>query len=78
MGYAKVVKVSDREVRFVHQLGGDGKPYAEDVTLTAPEGVDAASVLYYARLDGKIGVVSYTFHPVSDEIEGLKFPEPAG
>lgn len=75
MGYAKVVKVSDREVRFVHQLGQDGKPYAEDVTLSVPDGVDPSRIAYYANQDGKVGIVSYGFSPTADAVDGVAFPE---
>jgi hypothetical protein len=75
MGYAKVVKVSDREVRFVHQLDGDGKPYAEDVTLTIPEGVDPSRLAYYAEQDGKVGVISYSFSPANPAPASVAFPE---
>ena len=75
MGYAKVVKVSDREVRFVHQLDNDGTPYAEDVTLSVPEEVDPDRLSYYAEMDWKIGVISYTFSPADSNTEGLVFPE---
>lgn len=75
MGYAKVVKVSDREVRLVHQLDNDGKPYAEDVTVTVPEEVDPSRISYLAGQDGKVGILSYSFSADANAPEDLLFPE---
>lgn len=74
MGLSKVVKVSDREVRFVHQLDGEGKAYAEDVIIKLQDGVDASRMSFWASMDGKVGVptVSFSEYPAS---ESLKFPE---
>lgn len=74
MGMSKVVKVSDHEVRLVHQLGGDGKPYAEDVTISLDESVDPSRLAWLARQDGKTGIASFGFSP-SEVGEGVKFPQ---
>lgn len=75
MGYAKVKAVSEREVKLIHQLGQDGEPYAEDVTITIPEGVDPTRIAHLVAQDGKIGVLSYSFSPANYPVEGVPFPE---
>ena len=63
MGYSKVVKVSDRSVKFVHQLDMDGKAYAEDVTIEVQPGVDASRLSYFMGMEGQVGVLSVSFTP---------------
>lgn len=74
MGYSKVVKVSNRQIRILHQLA-DGKPYAEDVTITIDEQVDPSRLDYLASQDGKIGVLYLSFSPSNPQPEGVTFPE---
>lgn len=74
MGLSKVVAKADGKVVFVHQLDQDGKPYAEDVTIEAQEGVAAGRVDWTAK-DGQIGVISWSFNAYDIAPEGLKFPE---
>lgn len=75
MGYSKVVKVSEREVRFVHQRNSDGTPYAEDVTLTVPDGVGPERIEHWAKMDGKVGILSFSFSPIETAPEDLIFDE---
>jgi len=75
MGYYKVVKISDHKVRFIHQLGQDGKPYAEDVTIETAEEVDPNRLNYLTQNDGKIGILSFSFSPAADGSIELDFPE---
>jgi len=74
MGYSKLVKVSDRKVRFVHQLNSDGTAYAEDVTIELQEGVDPSRLAYLTAQDGKVGIASWSFSP-ADVPTDLLFPE---
>jgi hypothetical protein len=75
MGYAKLVKVSDRKVRLLHQLGADGQPYAEDVTIELAENVDPSRMAYLTEQDGKVGIASFSFRPEAGAPEDLSFPE---
>jgi hypothetical protein len=75
MGSSKVRKISDRKVKFVHQLNADGSAYAEDVTIELQKGVDPGRLEYLASLDGQVGVVSYSFSPSPGDHSSLKFPE---
>lgn len=75
MGYTKVVKVSDRKIRMLHQLDSDGKPYAEDVTIEVAESVDPSRLSYLGAKDGQIGVFSWGFSPAGGLDDGLQFPE---
>lgn len=77
MGYSKVVNQGNGKVVFVHQLNGDGSAYAEDVTVENQPGVSELRNEHLAKLDGKIGVVSYSFSLVDPQPEGLLFPENA-
>ena len=74
MGYSKIIAKAPGKVRIVHQLDTDGKPYAEDVTIEAQEGVPASRVDWTDK-DGQVGVVSWSFSPVSHDTSSLKFPE---
>lgn len=73
MGFAKVEKISDHEVRFVHQLDNEGKPYAEDVILKLDESVDPSRLAYLAGQEGKVGTVSYSFR-ATERPESVRFP----
>jgi hypothetical protein len=75
MGLAKVVNKGNGKVVLVHQLGMDGVPYAEDVTIENQQGVPESRNDWLAKLDGKIGTVSYSFTPADPQPEGLLFPE---
>lgn len=78
MGFSKVVDKGNGKVIFVHQLGGDGKAYAEDVTVEVQEGVPADRVEWWAKQNGKIGVVTVSFSSYMDNItnpETILFPE---
>jgi hypothetical protein len=74
VGYAKVIKVSDRKVRLVHQLDNDGKPYAEDITIEVAESVNPSRLAYLTAQDGKIGVSSFGFRE-TDAPDNLTFPD---
>lgn len=74
MGYAKVVKQSDRKVKIVHQLNDDGTPYAENVTIELQEGVDASRLEYLTSMDGRVGILSYSFR-AEENTPSVKFPE---
>lgn len=75
MGYSKVIKVSDHKIRVVHQLGQDGEPYAEDLTIETAESVDPGRLGYLAQNDGRVGIMSFSFSPVAEgAAEGMKFP----
>lgn len=74
MGFSKIVKVSDHEVRLVHQLNSDGSAYAEDITVTTPDEVDASRLAWLGDQDGKIGVASVAF-TASEHSGDIKFPE---
>jgi hypothetical protein len=77
MGYSKVVVVNDRTVKFVHQLDQNGESYAEDVTVELQDGVPASRLEYFVAQDGKVGVASFGFSPLTG-IGGpidLRFPE---
>lgn len=73
MGMSKVVKVSDHEVRLVHQLDGDGKPYAEDITITTSDSVDPSRLSWLTSKDGKVGIASFSFSE-TDVSGDIKFP----
>ncbi len=77
MGYTKVKKISDHEVRLVHQLGQDGQPYAEDIVVTTAEGVSPHRLDYLAQYDGKIGIANVSFSPGSEREQSaeVEFPE---
>lgn len=75
MGYSKVVKVSERSVKFVHQLDMDGKAYVEDVTIEVQPGVEASRLSYFMTMAGQIGVVSVSFSPNTATVNNSKFPE---
>lgn len=72
MGLVKIRKIAPGKVKFVHQLGPDGKAYAEDVTVESdvPGRLD-----YFEKQDGAVGTLSFGFTPYTDVPEGLKFPE---
>lgn len=71
---SKVIAVSDRKVRIVHQLGGDGKPYAEDVTIEIADEVDSSRMAWLVAQDGRTGLVSFGF-TAQDAGDGVEFPE---
>lgn len=75
MGYSKVIKVSDHEVRLIHQFNSDGSAYAEDIIVTTPAEVDASRLDWLARQDGKIGVASVSFTASEQSGEGVRFPD---
>lgn len=77
MGYSKVVVISERKVKFVHQLDSDGTAYAEDITIEIDETVDPSRIKYLVDQDGKIGYASFSFSAAaeSDYLSVIKFPE---
>lgn len=76
MGYVKVRVIAPGKVKLVHQLDGDGKAYAEDVTVEAQEGAPASRVDYLAQHDGKIGYANVSFSPAGGvDASSVKFPE---
>lgn len=75
MGYSKIVNKGKGKVVIVHQLDGDGKAYAEDVTVEAQAGVPESRVEHLAKQDGAVGTVSVMFTPTTADTSGIKFPE---
>ena len=75
MGSSKVKKIAPGKVKFVHQLNPDGTAYAEDVTIEVQPGVDPSRLSYLESQDGQIGLLSYSFQPVTGDQSSLKFPE---
>lgn len=76
MGYAKVIKVSDHEVRLVHQLNPDGTAYAEDIIVTTSDEVDPSRLNWLGRQDGKVGYASVSFSAVENaDTSDVKFPD---
>ena len=76
MGFSKVVKLNESTVKLVHQLNGDGTPYAEDVTIAVQLGVDPRRIDWLMRHEGKVGVASFSFTPSGDPPNDLLlFPE---
>jgi hypothetical protein len=75
MGSSKVVVISPRKVKLVHQLGSDGVPYAEDITIELQPDVDEYRLKFLVDQDGKIGYGSFSFSAQNPQPEGLKFPE---
>ena len=75
MGMVKVVAPTKGKVTFVHQLNGDGTPYAEDVTIEAQPGVGESRVDWTDR-DGQVGTLSWGFsaQPGIDPAS-IPFPE---
>jgi hypothetical protein len=74
MGYCKVVDKGNGKVVFVHQLGMDGEPYAEDVTIEAQKGVPPTRV-DWSKQDGQVGTISWSFTPTTGDTSSIKFPE---
>lgn len=74
MGMTKVIRTAENQVRLVHQLGQDGKPYGEDITIDVPAG-SGGRLNYYK--DGAIGVANVTFSESGPEVTfpGIEFPE---
>jgi hypothetical protein len=75
MGYCKIVNKGNGTVVAVHQLDGEGKAYAEDVTVSVQAGVPATRVDWLAQQDGKVGVFSFGFSAADGDHSNLKFPE---
>ena len=75
MGLSKVVAKGNSKVVFVHQVGVDGKAYAEDITVELQPGVDPSRLAYWVNLDGKVGVASFSFTAYDQEFSGQMFPE---
>ncbi len=74
MGLSKIVNKGNKIV-FVHQLGQDGKPYAENIIIELQPGVPESRNEYWATMDGKIGVVSVSFTKYDQVFSDLQFPE---
>ena len=75
MGLCKVVKLANgRGVKFVHQLDGDGLPYAEDITVELQPGVEGR-LAYLLDKVGQIGAASVSFVEYPGAGGGLSFPE---
>lgn len=74
MGYAKVVKITDRKVRLEHQLNSDGTAYAEDVTIEVADSVDPSRIAWLTSQDGKVGIASFGFSPATYAVDGALFP----
>lgn len=74
MGLVKVRVIAPGKVKLVHQLGQDGKAYAEDVTI---ESDVPGRLSHLEQHDGKVGTLSYGFSPYPDENvpDGIQFPE---
>lgn len=73
MGLSKIKVVEPGKVKVLHQLNGDGTPYAEDVTI---ESVVPGRLDWLESQDGKIGVFSFSFSPSGDPApEGLLFAD---
>ena len=77
MGYSKVVAITERKVKFVHQLDSDGTAYAEDITIEIDETVDPSRLKYLVDQDGKIGYASVSFSAAteSEQNSTVRFPE---
>lgn len=75
MGYCKVVNKGNGKVILVHQLDQAGNAYAEDVTIEVQRGGDPSRISYLSSLDGRVGMLSYSFTPTEMDTSSLKFPE---
>lgn len=72
MGMTKVVRTAENQVKLVHQLGNDGKPYAEDITIDVPAGSGSRLDQYK---EGAIGVANVSFTAYDPAPTGIEFPE---